>query len=240
MLAFYAAPVVTDARRPRVAAAARNGRQSRPLSPSSLPSALKQSPHGLELRPGQEPSCLAAQAREGARGRAGRPLARPRPLRRHRRRRRRAGGRRAARLRLAARVARPLASLRRRPGAARRRDDLAAARLDDDAALGRRPVRRRHGRLRDRQRAGDGRLDLDLEAARPQVPRSRPAFGPRPGVFQAAGHRCAEGERARPRARHRRRVLAVAPCERAGRRPGAAPCRRRSPRRRRRWSRGWA
>src|SRR6185369_10693733 len=47
------------------AATGRNGSQSRPLSPSSLPSALKQSPHGLELRPGQEPSCLTAQAREG-------------------------------------------------------------------------------------------------------------------------------------------------------------------------------
>src|SRR6476619_6358678 len=54
-------------------------------------------------------------------------------------------------------------------GAQALRDDLASPRLDDDAALGRRPVRQRHGRLRDRQRAGDGRLDLDLQAAGPQV-----------------------------------------------------------------------
>jgi hypothetical protein len=43
------------------------------------------------------------------------------------------------------------------------------------------------GGLRDRQRAGDGRLDLDLQAARPEVPGPRPAVRPRPGVLQAAG-----------------------------------------------------
>jgi hypothetical protein len=46
-------------------------------------------------------------------------------------------------------------------------------------------VRHRHGGLRDRQRAGDGRLDLDVQATRPEVPRPRSAFRPRP-VFSSS------------------------------------------------------
>ena len=111
-------------------------------------------------------------------------------------------------------------------GAQALRDDamtVAAARLDDDAALGRRPVRPGDGRLRHRQRAGDGRLDLDLQAARPEVPRPRPA--------RPASAACSPSSRSIDALKAsvlalvlgtHRRVLAVAPRERAGRRAGAA------------------
>ena len=84
------------------------------------------------------------------------------------------------------------------------------------------PFGARHGGLRHRQRAGDGRLDLDLQAARPEVPRPRSALRPRPGFSKQQVIDALKASLLALVLGTHRRVLAVAPRRRAGRRAGAA------------------
>ena len=94
---FYAPsalPRCSRLRRPSPGAAARNARPSPALSGSSFrgpPGTIVRSRprHGRHLRSGQEPSRIAAQARQGAGGGPGRAFPRPRPFRGDRRRQRR-------------------------------------------------------------------------------------------------------------------------------------------------------
>ena len=237
---------VTDARATPAAARMRIGRPSTPLSRSSLPTRSEQSsacdPPWPSLRPGQEPSRLAAQAREGARGRPGRALARPRPLRRDRRP--------AAPLlvALAPHVAgwlkdalAAVAALRRRPGAARRRDDDAAARLDDDAALGVVvPFGLAMVAVAVASALAMGGWTWTFKPLGPRFDALDPLAGLGRVFSKRAADRRAEGERARAGARHDRRVLAVAPRRRVRRRAGAAAAGGDRRGRRRDASAGWA
>ena len=176
---------VTDAQRP---CAGRNGRQSRPLSRSSLPSALKQSA-AWPRAPPRTRTFLPRRASSRRRARKARSRARatsatspPSPAA--------ARALVAAAPRVSAWLRESLARSLRFDGAQALRDDAMTAQLlgwTTTLLWAVVPFGMAMVGLRDRQRAGDGRLDLDLEAARPEVPRPRPARRPRPRVLQAAG-----------------------------------------------------